>query len=499
MIIKKFLFKTILGNLGISILLSGCMHDAEEKYAEKGRDIPEKPNIIYILADDAGYGDLSALGQTKFETPNIDKLMSQGMLFTDHYSGGTVCAPSRSTLLTGQHTGHTAIRGNKEIQPEGQHPLPNDRKSIAQIMKDAGYTTGAFGKWGLGFIGTTGDPNNQGFDEFYGYNCQRLAHRYYPTHLWHNDEKVVLEGNDWTNKEVYAQDLIQEKTLEFIEDNQSNPFFVFVPALIPHAELIVPDDSLFQKYLGQFPEEPFVNNNQGADYGEDNFDELYYASQEHPKATYAAMMARLDLYVGQIMDKLEDLGIADNTIIMFTSDNGAHQEGGNDPDFFESNGPFRGYKRDLYEGGIRVPFIVSWPEVVEERTRTDHVSAFWDIMPTFCDIIGAAVPENTDGISFLPTMLGNNEAQQKHDYLYWEFHEKGGRQAVRMGPWKAVKYNVFKGNKPIKLYDLRIDIAEENDVADQYPELFEKARQIFDEVRTESEIFSFQAKTIEGQ
>lgn len=333
-------------------------------------------------------------------------------------------------------------------------------------MKDAGYTTGAFGKWGLGFVGTTGDPNNQGFDEFYAYNCRQMAHRYYPTHLWHNDEKVVLEGNDGTNKEVYAQSLIQDKTLDFIEDNQSNPFFLYVPVILPHAELVVPDDSLFQKYKGKFPEEPFVSKNEGADYGDDNCNESFYASQEYPKATYAAMMARLDLYVGQIMDKVEDIGIADNTIIMFTSDNGTHQEGGNDPDFFDSNGSFRGYKRDLYEGGIRAPFIVSWPGVVEERTRSDHVSAFWDIMPTFCDIIGVDVPENTDGISFLPTMLGNDEAQQKHDYLYWEFHEKGGRQAVRMGPWKAVKYNVFKGNKPIELYDLRIDIGEENDVVE---------------------------------
>ncbi|PWE01381.1 arylsulfatase [Marinilabilia rubra] len=491
---NKFLYKTFLAVSVAIFLLSGC----KTKGTEEKKNISEKPNIIYILADDAGYGDIGALGQEKIETPNIDRLISEGMLFTEHYSGSTVCAPSRSALLTGQHTGHTAVRGNLELQPEGQYPLPNDRKSIAQVLKDAGYKTGAFGKWGLGFIGTTGDPVNQGFDEFYGYNCQRMAHRYYPNHIWHNDKKVILEGNGWENTEVYAQDLIQEKTLDFIDKNQEDPFFLFVPAVLPHAELIVPEDSLFNKYLGEFPDKPFVNKRKGSDYGSENFEIILYTSQEYPLTTYAAMMSRLDVYVGQIMDKVEELGLAENTIIMFSSDNGPHQEGGNDPDFFNSNNGFRGYKRDLYDGGIHVPFAVSWPGVVKEGSRTDHISAFWDVLPTFCDIVDSDIPENTDGISFLPTLLGNPGEQKEHDYLYWEFHERGGRQAIRMGKWKAVRYNVFKGNRPIELYDLSVDPREQNNLAGDHPEIIKKVKEIFEKARTESDIFKFQAKTVAG-
>jgi len=490
--LKKLLISVFFYGLFLVVVFAytSC---SDIKKAEKG-----KPNVVYLLADDMGYGEIGILGQEKISTPNIDKLISDGMLFTEHYSGSTVCAPSRSSLLTGQHTGHTPIRGNVEVKPEGQHPLPNDRKSIAAIMKEAGYKTGAFGKWGLGFIGTTGAPVSQGFDEFYGYNCQRLAHRYYPAYLWHNDEKVVLEGNEWENTEVYAQDLIQDKTLGFIEENKEDPFFLFVPFLIPHAELIVPNDSLFQKYKGKFPEKPYVNQRDGSDYGDKDFKPLLYTSQEFPRTTHAAMISRLDLYVGQIIQKLEDLGIAENTIVMFTSDNGPHREGGADPDFFNSNGGFRGYKRDLYEGGIRVPFSVTWPGVIEDQAQSNHISAFWDVMPTLCEIAGVDVPEKTDGISFLPTLLGDESNQKEHEYLYWEFHERGGRQAVRIGEWKAVKYNVFKGEKPIELYNLSADPGESNDLAEKYPDIIERVKKILKNARSESEVFSFQAKTLAG-
>ena len=459
--------------------------------------VPEKPNIIYILADDLGYGDLSFTGQQKYNTPNIDRIFEQGMFFTDHYAGSTVCAPSRSALMTGQHTGNTPIRGNIEIEPEGQHPLP-EIPTLANFLQDAGYATGAFGKWGLGFVGTTGDPNAHGFDIFYGYNCQRIAHRYYPPYIWHNDNKVYLEGNDWTNKVTYAPDVIQEKTLQFIVENKDQPFFLFVPTLIPHAELIVPEDSIWDRYKDKYPETPWVNQREGAEYGPD-LDPVLYASVEKPRATYAAMVARLDMYVGQIMQKLEKLGIADNTLIMFTSDNGPHQEGGNDPEFFDSRGGFRGYKRDLYEGGIRVPLGAYWPGVIEPGTVSNHISAFWDMLPTFSELARAEAPGNMDGISMVPTLLGKHNQQEEHEYLYWEFHERNGRQAVRKGKWKAVRYNVFQGNRPIELYDLSVDPAESNDLASQHPEIVERMAEIMAQARTESEIFSFQATTVSGQ
>ena len=473
------------------IAVTGC------KSPDTKTNIPEKPNIIYILADDLGWGDISYLGQEKFETPNIDQLIEQGLFFTNHYSGSTVCAPSRSSLLTGQHTGNTPVRGNKEYQPEGQEPLPAGTLTFAHILRDAGYTTGAYGKWGLGFVGTTGDPNKQGFDEFFGYNCQRYAHRYYPTHIWHNENKVILEGNDWTNQEVYAQDVIQDEALRFIERNKDNPFFLFVPSLIPHAELIVPDDSIFQYYKGKFPEVPFVNPRKGADYGPD-LDVILYASQEYPRATFAAMIARLDLHVGQIVYKVKELGLEERTIIMFTSDNGTHREGGADPEFFNSRGGFRGYKRDLYEGGIRVPFVVSWPGVIEPGTKSDHISAFWDLLPTFSELAGAPVPEDIDGISFVPALLGRDD-QPEHDYLYWEFHELGGRQAVRMGKWKGVKYNVLRSDRPMELYDLELDPAETNDLANMHPEIIDRMEEILVEARTESDIFTFKSETVRGE
>ncbi|SHJ06615.1 arylsulfatase [Pseudozobellia thermophila] len=450
-----------------------------------------KPNIVYILADDLGYGDLSVYGQEKFSTPNIDKLAKEGMLFTQHYSGSTVCAPSRSALLTGMHTGHTVVRGNKEIMPEGQYPMPDNTFTLAEAMKEAGYTTGAFGKWGLGFPGSEGDPLNQGFDTFFGYNCQRLGHNYYPRHLWANKDSLVLEGNAGKKKETYAPALIHKKTLEFIELNKDNPFFLYVASIIPHAELAAPEE-LMEKYRGKLlPEKEYEGVDDGPEYRTGP-----YESQKETHAAFAAMVHLLDIQVGEIVEKLEKLGIADNTMVIFTSDNGPHTEGGADPEYFDSNGPFRGTKRDLYEGGIRVPMIAKWPGRIQPGTKSDHVSAFWDVFPTFSDIAGIDAPKGIDGISFLPELLGDTVGQREHDYLYWEFHEKGGRQAIRKGNWKAVKYNVFDAsNNKIQLYDLGADLSEQNDVADKHPEIVEEMKALFSEARTPSEVFTFDQGT----
>jgi len=469
--------------------LASCSNTGNKKDKPKSM-----PNIIYILADDLGYGDLGCYGQTKIETPNLDQMASDGMLFTQHYSGNTVCAPSRSVMLTGLHTGHTPIRGNKELSPnEGQHPLDKDAITIAELLKNCGYKTGAFGKWGLGFTGSQGDPNNQGFDVFYGYNCQRQAHRYYPSHLWHNNEKVLLKANDLKNKEVYAPNDIHKKALMFIDKNKDNPFFMYYPHVAPHAELIIPDGELIEKYRGRFEETPFINNRPGADYGDENFKVEYYCSQPEPRATYAAMVSLLDKHVGEVLAKLKELGIEDNTLVIFTSDNGPHVEGGADPGFFNSTGGLKGVKRDLYEGGIRVPMIARWPKHIKEGSKTDHVSAFWDVMPTLAEVAGISIPENIDGISFLPEMLG--EEQKKHDHLYWEFHERGGTKAVRKGKWKAVKLNCFNETMTrIELYNLEDDKNESNNLAISHPEIVTEMENIMKEEHTPNPNFPFEGK-----
>lgn len=449
-----------------------------------------KPNVIYILADDLGYGDLSCYGQEKFKTPNLDALATRGMLFSDHYCGSAVCAPSRSSLMTGEHTGHTPIRGNRELKDrEGQEPMPRESYTLAELFKDAGYVTGAFGKWGLGYIGSEGDANAQGFDLFYGYNCQRMAHRYYPTHLWRNDQKELLKGNDWVHKETYAPDLIQEETLKFIEQNSDKPFFAYVPCTLPHAELLSPEDSLFTMFEGKFEEVPHLETDRyTSSYGPDCVPQEYSA-QATPFAAFASMVTRLDLYVGQIVDKLEELGIADNTIIMFASDNGPHTECGASPEYFNSAGGFRGVKRDLYEGGVRSPFIVVWPGVVAEGSTSGHVSSFWDMLPTFSDIVDVKLRSETDGISMLPTLTGEGK-QKQHDYLYWELNVRGGRQAVRMDNWKGVVYGISKDNGDnFELYDLSKDLKETNNVADKHPDIVKKIKAIMERSHIDSEIF----------
>lgn len=466
---------------------NGKAKKATESNLEQMADRNDKPNIIYILADDLGYGDLGVYGQKKFKTPNIDKLAAQGMLFTQHYSGSTVCAPSRSALMTGMHTGHTVVRGNKEVRPEGQHPIPDDTYTIAEVLKKAGYTTGAFGKWGLGFPGSEGDPTNQGFDTFYGYNCQRIGHNYYPYHLWSNNDSIVLPENVDKKDGQYGPELIHAQTLKFIDNNKDKPFFLFVPSIIPHAELAAPE-AYMKKHRGKYlPEKTY----EGVDDGPE-FNLGPYRSQEETHAAFAAMINVLDDQVGDIIAKVEDLGIAENTIIIFTSDNGPHTEGGADPEYFDSNGPLKGTKRDLYEGGIRVPMIASWPGKISPNSKSDHVSAFWDIFPTLSEIVDMEAPSDIDGVSFLPILLGENSNQKTHEYLYWEFHEKGGRQAVRKGKWKAVRYGVFENpDGPLELYDLENDQGEENNVASKHPEVVADMETILKTARTPSDIFTF--------
>ncbi len=445
------------------------------------------PNIIYILADDLGYGDAGCYGQELIPTPNIDRLAGEGMLFTQHYAGSTVCAPSRSSLMTGQHTGRTLIRGNRGMKPEGQYPLKKEAVTLAEILKEAGYTTGAFGKWSLGPPDSEGDPWNQGFDEFYGFICQTLAHSYYPWHLWHNGQKIILEENRDTLDGLYAPFLIHEKTMDFIEMNKDNPFFCYIPSIIPHAELIAPEEYM-QIYRDKFlPEKSY----DGCDPGCERYRTGGYRSQPESHAAFAAMIHILDEQVGEILRKLEELGIDDNTLIIFTSDNGPHKEGGADPDYFNSSGPLKGYKRDLYEGGIRVPMIARWPAKITAGSESDHISAFWDMLPTVAEIAGITPPDDIDGISFLPALL-NRGKQEKHNYLYWEFYEQGGRRAVRKDQWKAVQYDVINNpDGPVMLFNLTQDIGEETDLSSEYPEIAEEMKQLMMEAHTPSDIWTW--------
>lgn len=463
----------VLGAIGLAFSLS----------AKNGR----QPNIVYILADDLGYGDISVFGQKHFKTPNIDRIAKEGIQFTQHYSGSTVCAPSRSCLMTGLHTGHTPIRGNFEIRPEGQSPLPAETVTIAEVLKKEGYVTGAFGKWGLGFPGSEGDPVNQGFDSFFGYNCQRIAHNYYPYHLWENENRVILDANEGRQEGVYAPEMIQEKTLEFIEANKDQPFFCYVPHVIPHAELFAPE-SYMERFRGKFlPEKVY----EGVDDGP-NYRNGPYGSQPDSHAAFVAMVTMLDDHVGQILDKLEELGLDDNTIVLFTSDNGPHMEGGADPEYFDSNGPLRGHKRDLYEGGIRVPLLARWPGKIKAGSSSDHVSAFWDFLPTVCELAGIKTPKGLDGVSYASSLLGSGK-QQAHSFLYWAFHEKGGRVAVRKGDWKLVKYNLDKDPEAQwELYDLSKDIGEERNVAARYPEIVSELASLAERSEVPSPIEKFQ-------
>jgi len=436
-----------------------------------------KPNLIFIMLDDAGYGDLSCYGQKLFKTPNVDKLAKEGLKFTQHYSGSTVCAPTRCSLMTGLHTGHTFVRGNREIQPEGQWPIPANHVTLPKLLRKAGYRTGMFGKWGLGAPGSSGDPVRQGWDVFYGYNCQRQAHTYYPGHLWHNDKKVMLDGK------TYSHDLIQTQTLKFIRDNRDRPFFAYLPITIPHAAMQVPEKyaAPFRKKFSQF---------------EDKIGRYSHNTRvRNPAAMFAGMMTRMDEGIGELLDLLDELEISKNTLILFTSDNGPHYEGGHMSGFFNSNGPLRGHKRDLWEGGIRVPLLARWPGRIAAGKVTDHICAHWDVLPTFCELAGIDAPANVDGLSFAPSLFGGK--QRQHEYLYWEFHAYGKTQAIRMGKWKAVRLKVAKSpDAPIQLFDLATDLGETKNIAVAHPEVVAKIKPLFKSARVESDLFTlFPKKT----
>lgn len=461
--------KSIFLFLSFFFLLIGCKNETQEK-----------PNIIYIMADDLGYGDAGAFGQKIISTPNIDKLASEGMMLTQHYAGNTVCAPSRCTLMTGMHNGHARIRGNKTIS------LETSDITVAEMMKSAGYTTGLVGKWGLGEEGSTGTPNKKGFDYFYGYLNQVHAHNYYPEFLYENEIKDslgnVMEyitsgysagiGGHSTNKAVYSNTRFQEKSLEFVEKNKNRPFFLYLPVTLPHA------------------------NNESQHFGESGMEIPslgIYANKDWPEnqKRHAAMISELDKTVGLIMTKLKEDNLDKNTLVIFTSDNGPHAEGGADPDYFDSNGPFRGIKRSLYEGGIRVPTIARWPGKIKAGSSSDHVSGFVDFFETLVDLTKMPSQIKTDGISYLPTLLGKE--QKVHEFMYWEFFEEGGKQGVLIDQnWKCIRLFVNDSTKTkIELYDLKNDLGEEKNVADKFPEITAKAIKVINEQHTYNKDFHF--------
>jgi len=421
-----------------------------------------RPNIIYILADDLGYGDLGCYGQALIQTPRLDQMAAEGIRFTQHYAGSTVCAPSRSCLMTGQHTGHTRVRDN--IGADGERvPLRAEDTTVAEVLRRAGYATGLIGKWGLGEPGTTGIPNRKGFDYFYGYLNQARAHNYYPDYVWRNETQVWLEGNRDGGKGQYSHDLCTEEALSFVERHHREPFFLYLAYQIPHAHSALgreTGDGMEVPDHGPYADRPWSSAHRGL----------------------AAMITRMDRDVGRILDRLKELGIDNNTLVIFTSDNGPHAAGGNDPAFFKSGGPFRGIKRDLYEGGIRVPHIARWPGQIGPGAVSGHVSAGWDFLPTAAELAGTPAPEGIDGISMVPALLGGDQA--RHDYLYWEFHGRGFAQAVRMGDWKAVR---MEANAAVELYHLAEDPGETRDRAPEHPDIVARAVELFVEARTASE------------
>ena len=437
-----------------------------------------QPNIIYILADDLGYGDLGSFGQRFFKTPSLDKMAAEGMRFTDHYSGSTVCGPSRSCLLSGLHTGHTYLRGNGRVA----YPYDPAYPLIGSHLQVLGYKTAMIGKSGIACNDSDPDrPNRKGFDYFYGILSHVEAHYHYPKHMWRNGKQVLLEGNTGHAGPHYAEDVIHADVMKYVEDHQDETFFLHWAMATPHAGLNVPEAEV-KPFLGKFGKEKAWGKKGRSHYS-------YVAT---PKATYAAMVTRMDRQVGELLDKLVELGIADNTVVIFSSDNGPHYEGGAHPKTFDSNGPLRGGKRSMTDGGIRVPTIVWWPGRVKGGTRSDHVSAFWDFPATAVEIAGGEVNFASDGISFLPTMLGKDSEQKKHEVLYWEFYEGNGSQAVRFGNYKGIRYKLHKKAYPkIEIYDLSTDIGEENDLAGDRPDLVKKALGYFYSEHTPSGMFRF--------
>lgn len=480
----------------------------------------QKPNIIYIMCDDLGYADVGCYGQQYISTPNLDRMAAEGMRFTQAYAGSPVSAPSRACFMTGQHTGHTKVRGNKEYRigsiyygnnqdptQTGQEPYDPAHVILPEIMKDNGYTTGMFGKWAGGYEGSESTPDKRGIDRYYGFMCQFQAHLYYPNFLNSYDRaagdtevrREVLQNNinhsmygeDYKNRRDYSADLIHQEAMEWIDKQTADkPFFGIFTYTLPHAELAQPNDSILQAYQGAFCQERSYSGDAGSRYNPTNI-----AHQQ-----FAAMVTRLDAYVGEVLAKLKEKGFDKNTLVIFTSDNGPHTEGGGDPDYFNTERLLRGTKRSTTEGGIRVPFIAWWPGQVEAGVVNDHQLAFYDLMPTFCDVAGIdnyverytnknLANDYFDGLSFAPTLLGEGE-QQPHDFLYWEFHETN-MMALRMGNWKLVVQN---GN--CSLYDLVTDTHEDNNLASQYPEIVEEMKAIIQREHTPSNISQFNNITL---
>jgi arylsulfatase A-like enzyme len=455
------------------------------------------PNVIFIMADDLGYGEVGSYGQTKIQTPNLDRLAAQGMRFTQFYSGNPVCAPSRATLLRGRHTGHTYVRSNYELggfrdeEEHGQLPLRPGTKTIGTMLQRAGYATGVIGKWGLGGPASTGLPSKQGFDFFYGYLDQKQAHNHYPTHLWkRTDQGMVWDtlSNDYFFPHQrldsvpqdhsaytqyqgadYAPDLMHEKSLDYIRKRQKEPFFLYLAYTIPHVSLQVPDAELSQY---DFEDAPYLG-------------QAGYLPHPQPLEAYAGMISRMDRYVGEVVDLLDDLGLAENTLLIFTSDNGPTYAGGVDYAFFDSNGPLRGLKGSTYEGGIRVPFVARWPGRIAPGTTSDQIGALWDVLPTLAEVTGATPPDRLDGVSLLPAML-EEEPLSERPPLYWEYFGLcEGQQALRMGRWKAVRFGVHANQEAqVELYDLEIDPGEQHNVAAQHPEVVRRLWQQMQQAHT---------------
>jgi arylsulfatase len=454
----------------------------------------QPPNIILIMADDLGYGELGCYGQQIIRTPHIDRLAAEGLRFTQFYAGSPVCAPCRCTLMTGKHTGHAFVRNNKEKGPwnkleekygtefTGQIPLPAAEVTLAERLHQRGYATGAFGKWGLGHVGNSGAPTEQGFNIFYGYYCQRHAHNHYPAFLWRNDQKELLPGNDGKSPqgETYSLDKFVENALAFVHDHQQEPFFLYLPVTVPHLSIQVPADSLAQ-YAGKIPESPYAPP-PGATY--------HYFPHPTPHAGYAAMVTRMDNGVGQIVELVHQLGLDDSTLILFASDNGPTYDrlGGADSDFFHSTDGLRGRKGSVYEGGIRVPLIARWTGKIKPGGQFDEPAAMWDLLPTLSEVSGAQPPQDIDGVSLLKTFRENQPAP-KRDYFYWEFPAFSGQQAVRSGNWKAVRTDLSKGPQRWQLYDLAADRAEAFDVADEHPDIVQRLAKFAEQAHTPSKQF----------
>lgn len=452
------------------------------RFLARSHTAARRPNIVLIVADDLGYAELGCYGQQRIRTPRIDAVATEGVRFTQCYAGSPVCAPSRCVLLTGKHAGHAFVRDNVEIQPEGQLPLPEGTTTLPRILQADGYATALIGKWGLGYPGSSGDPRQQGFDHFFGYNCQRHAHNHYPAYLWRNGTKVALEGNTGSPPGTqYAPDLMEREALEFMTAHAAVPFFLFYATTIPHLALQVPDDSR-REYSGRWDDPPY-DGSKG------------YQPCAQPRATYAGMVTRFDRAVGRILDHLDALGLAHDTIVMIASDNGSTYDiGGYDAPFFRGTGPFRAAKGSVYEGGVRVPLIVRWPGHCTPAV-SDHVCAFQDLLPTLLGLAGLEhrTPGDIDGLSVAPLLLGAR-GQKDHEALYCEFPGYGGQQMVRLGNWSGVRQGLMKNPQaPLELYDLATDIGQTHDVAGIHPDVVREILIIMHRSHTRSPEFPFPA------